>query len=112
MDYAYQWQGCDGGSGADLAGAAEPAYTLKAADVGATLRVVVAATNPGGNASAASEATAKVAAAAPAVSDKPTVSGRPGDGETPNASNGAWDGTPPIDSAYQRQRCHGGPRAD
>lgn len=43
--YAYQWQRCSGGSCSDLAGATTPVYLVVAGDVGATLRVVVTATD-------------------------------------------------------------------
>ena len=49
----------------EIGGADAATYTLVAADVGSTIRVVVTATNAGGSTSAASAATAPVAAAIP-----------------------------------------------
>jgi len=60
--FAYQWQRCNaGGTGCvDVAGATATTYVLGTADAGATIRVVVTATNAAGPASAASAATAVV----------------------------------------------------
>lgn len=65
--YAYQWQQCDssGAGCSSVAGATAASYALTDADVGATIRVVVTATNSGGSAAASSAVTAVVAAAPP-----------------------------------------------
>jgi hypothetical protein len=62
--YAYRWRRCDAGGGAcaDVAGAQAAQYTPTGADVGATLRVRVTATNAGGSAFADSAPTAVVTA--------------------------------------------------
>jgi hypothetical protein len=67
MSFTYQWRRCDpaGNACVDLAGATSKTYTLVAGDVGATVRVVVRASNPEGDASAASAQTAIVMAAPP-----------------------------------------------
>jgi hypothetical protein len=59
--YRYEWLRCDA-SGGSCSGLAETAasYTLNGADVGATLRVRVTATNAAGSTSATSGATAQV----------------------------------------------------
>ena len=64
--YAYEWRRCDatGAGCVAIAGAAGSGYTLVAADVGATVRVAVTASNGGGSATAVSVQTAVVAAAA------------------------------------------------
>ncbi len=49
--YAYQWQRC-APTCADISGATAAAYTLAAADLGATVRVVVTAANSAGSATA------------------------------------------------------------
>src|SRR5207302_1561441 len=104
----YQWQRCDAGSCTNIAGATEPTHALQAADVGATLQVVVTATNAAGNASATSEATATIAAAAPLVSAKAIISAAPLAAHTLTETN-----TPSRHAAlpiytYQWQRCDAG----
>jgi hypothetical protein len=60
--FAYQWQRCDaaGANCADVPGAKTQTYAVTAADVGATLHVVVTATNRFGSAPAPSTQTAVV----------------------------------------------------
>jgi len=60
--FAYQWQRCNTGGTAcaDVAGATTTTYVLGTADAGATIRVVVTASNAAGPASAASATTAVV----------------------------------------------------
>lgn len=69
LKFAYQWLRCDagGGSCAAVSGAAGSSYGLGSADAGATVRVMVTATNQNGSAAATSDASAVVAAAAPAA---------------------------------------------
>jgi serine protease AprX len=57
LDFAHQWQRCDGQGEtcADIAGATAPSYTLGSGDVGATLRLAVTAGGPGGERSALSD---------------------------------------------------------
>jgi hypothetical protein len=62
--YAYQWQRNTGSGWADIAGATSSTYVLAGADVGATVRVQVTATNSAGSATAASAATAAIGAVA------------------------------------------------
>ena len=85
--YAFQWQR----DGADVA--TGQSYTLTADDVGATLRVLVTATNPDGTASAASAPTAPVPSAAPVNTVQPSVAGAARRGATLTAAAGAWTGT-------------------
>lgn len=61
--FSYQWQRCDsaGANCADVAGATTPTYAVTADDVGATLHVVVKATNRFGSAAAPSAVSAAVA---------------------------------------------------
>jgi hypothetical protein len=61
IDYAYQWQRCDGQGCADIEGAGDAGYTLSAADVGLTVRVRVTARNAAGEAAEHSAASAPVA---------------------------------------------------
>ena len=62
ISLTYQWQICDAVEVVctDLAGQAGPVMRVGAAAMGGRLRVVVTATNPGGSASAASDATGAV----------------------------------------------------
>jgi hypothetical protein len=64
--FTYQWQR----SGSNIGGATSSTYVLVVADVGATVRCVVTATNPLGAASANSNATSAVAATVPGA---PTI---------------------------------------
>lgn len=61
ISYGWQWQRCTPGC-VDIVGATNSTYSPVTADVGATLRVVVTATNSLGSASANSAQTASVAA--------------------------------------------------
>jgi len=112
ITYTNQWRRCDGGGAncADVAGATGSTYVLGPADVGATMRVTVTATNAVGTSSAVSAATAVVAASAspPTNTALPTISGTPTQGSTLTASPGTWSGTAPITYGYQWQRCDSG----
>jgi hypothetical protein len=110
LSYAYRWQRCDasGEACADIPGASETSYELKSADVGATVRVAVTATNVAGSTTEASAATALVAPSAPANTTAPRVTGLARDGELLTATRGVWSGTPPFTYAYRWQRCDAG----
>jgi hypothetical protein len=109
ITYADQWQRCDpNGTGcAPIGGATTTTYTLVAADVGATIRVLVVATNSDGSAQAFSSPTAQVAPpnSAPANAGQPDPSGTAQDGQTITVNNGTWSGTAPITYTYAWQRC-------
>ena len=64
LEFAHQWQRCDaqGEDCGDIAGASGPNYTVGSGDVGATIRLAVAATGLGGELRALSEATESVVA--------------------------------------------------
>ncbi|HEX8052110.1 MAG TPA: hypothetical protein VF517_03895 [Thermoleophilaceae bacterium] len=106
--FARQWRRCDaaGASCADIAGATGATYTLTSADIGATIRVRVTATNAGGSASASSTASATVAHRGPSSTSAPTISGTPRHGQTLTATPGGWDGSAPIAHGYQWRRCN------
>lgn len=66
ITYGYQWLRCDAGGGncATIPGATGQTYVATAADVGATLRVAVAARNSAGTSTVQSLATARIATSA------------------------------------------------
>ena len=110
ITYTYQWRRCDsaGANCADVPGATASTYVLGSADLGATMRVAVTATNAVGTSSASSAPTALVSsttASQPTNTAPPTVSGTPTQGSTLTASPGTWSGTIPITYAYQWRRC-------
>ena len=105
--YAYAWSRCDqnGDACAAIAGATASTYAAVAADVGHTLRVTVTASNADGTGSSTSAPTALVSsAAAPGVTQAPTISGTTQVGSTLTAANGSWSGSP-TGYAYSWSRC-------
>jgi len=105
--YTYQWRRCDssGAACSEIAGATGKSYVLRPDDVGARLRVTVTAKNEKGSASAESEPTGVVSAAAPVNAAIPSVSGVPEVGQTLTGRQGTWTGTPAIEYAWQWRRC-------
>jgi hypothetical protein len=115
--YAYRWQDCNasGANCASIAGATKTSYTLAAADVGHTIRVVVTAANEGGSTPASSAASAIVTAAspppppppppAPTNTKAPALSGTTTQGQALTATQGSWTGSP-SSYAYQWQDCN------
>ncbi len=65
--YAYKWSRCSnsGSACSDIAGATSSSYTPVTADAGATLRVMVSATNTVGTGTSASDPTAEISPTAP-----------------------------------------------
>ncbi len=92
MSFAYQWRRCDstGGACTSISGATAQTYVPAAADVGATIRVVVTATNSAGSGSATSAQTAQVQAAPTATGF--SLSTMTGD-RLYTASGGPWNAT-------------------
>jgi hypothetical protein len=109
ISYAYQWRRCDtaGVSCVDIVPAAAQTYTLTSADVGATVRVAVTASNSAGSSTVSSAQTAVVQSApvAPSNTSPPTIAGTAQAGQTLTASPGSWSGTQPISYAYQWLKC-------
>jgi GH25 family lysozyme M1 (1,4-beta-N-acetylmuramidase) len=113
VTFTYQWQRCDAaGQGcAPIPGAISLTYAPAADDVGHALAVAVTAQATGGLATSVSPATAAVvnaggAAARPAVTASPALTGSAVVGQALSASAGAWTGAP-TSFAYQWQRCTG-----
>src|SRR5919202_1830648 len=107
ITYGYQWQRCDAAGAAcvDISGSTSSKRKLNYYDVGHTIRVTVTATNPGGSASATSDATAIVQALPAANTALPTISGTLQDGALLTADRGSWSGSTPLAYSYQWQRC-------
>jgi sugar lactone lactonase YvrE len=105
-EYSYQWQSCSaaGEECEDIYQATDSSYTAGSGDRGATLRVVVTASNSAGTGSATSAASAVVEAGAPTELEAPSIAGDPALAETLSASAGTWGGTE-TEIAYQWQRC-------
>ena len=101
--YTYQWQRFTGGAWVNIAGATGASYELVLADVGATVRVLVTATNPDGSGNRASAPSATVNAAPPVNTSVPFITGATLRGNTLSAAPGTWTG-PGISYAYQWQR--------
>jgi hypothetical protein len=113
--FAYQWVRCPSNGGlptgancAVIGGATTSQYVVASADVGFRLRVRVTASNADGSATAASNATARIAAAdagRPTNVQAPTLSGTPAEGQTLRVSPGTWNGQQPITFTFEWLRC-------
>lgn len=107
-DYSYQWQRCTGSTCSNIADANNKSYTVRASDVGHTLRATVTASNADGLSTANSDQTATVQAGTgvPVNTARPTISGRAIVGTRLFADNGTWTGTPTA-YRYQWFQCNG-----
>jgi hypothetical protein len=111
ISFAYQWQDCNaaGAGCANIKDATTASHLLAEGEVGATVRVVVTATNAAGSTPASSAATAPVEAAtkpaAPHNTVLPVVSGATVEGQTLSVSAGSWSGSP-TSFGYQWQDCN------
>jgi hypothetical protein len=109
ITFQYQWEVCDGNGAAchAIAGSTSQTYTLKADDAGNTVRVQVIASNADGSASARSVPSARIApaAAGPANTVPPSITGTTNPGSTLTANNGTWTGPTPITFTYQWTVC-------
>jgi hypothetical protein len=105
--YAYQWQRLAGATWSDIGSATSAAYTLVTADVGASVRVRVTATNPDGSTVASSGAGATVTAPPVVGGTIPVPSGVLMDTNVLTANAGTW--TPSTATfTYQWLRCPSG----
>jgi hypothetical protein len=107
ISYAFEWQRCSSGTCSTISGETASTYRAVAADVTATLRAAVTATNAGGATVATSAQTVTVAGGVPVDLGLPGISSPlPRDGELYTATLGSWVGTAPL--LYDRQwlRCN------
>ncbi len=109
IGYSRQWLRCDtdGEDCSPIAGETGETYTLTPADVGATIRVAVTASNALASVAATSAETDPVAGRAPDNTALPSIDGAAAEGSLLTATSGTWDGTEPISYAYRWRRCAG-----
>jgi hypothetical protein len=103
--YTYAWHRCaaDGSACAPIPGAVLGNYRLQMDDVGATVRLVITATNPDGVATSSSAPTAPIKPAPPAAYPMPALSGVAQVGKTVSASTGTWTGIgEPVKTTFWR----------
>jgi hypothetical protein len=100
--FAYQWQRDTGSGFADIGGATGSSYVLGAPDLGASVRVVVTASNVDGpSAPAPSDAVGPVADLEPPFNiTPPSILGTAQEGRLLTATNGDWDNAP---TSYARR---------
>lgn len=109
LTYAYQWRRCDamGAECSDVEGATAATYSLGVEDVGATLRVVVTASNGEGSENATSSPTSMIAAiTSPSDTAAPALAGLAQVGQALSANPGTWVGPPAPTLAYQWELCN------
>ncbi len=102
--YHYQWQSsADFRSWSNLSAdrRRHRRYTVRAADVGDHLRVIVTASNAGGSQKRASSPTRKALPLPPAELSPPTISGSPQQGQTLTSSPGSWAHDPTFSYQWQ-----------
>ncbi|MGA2013564.1 MAG: C1 family peptidase [Solirubrobacteraceae bacterium] len=100
--YAYQWQRLISGTWASVSGMTSSTYMLEASDVGTSVRVQVAATNPNGT-TYAWTASGTIASGVPVNTAAPSISGTLRQGETLTAATGTWN---PAGTSYTYQWQH------
>lgn len=107
FSFAFQWQRCDpaGAACSPIPGSAGAEYQLTPADIDATIRVLVTATNSAGSSSAMSARTGTVAPLPPRGVDPPAIIGTARDGSTLHAERGSWLSSRPLTLTYQWLRC-------
>ena len=105
--FTYRWSRCAATCTA-VGGATGTSYTAGAADVGATLKVAVTATNSAGSATATSPPTPVVASVpveAPVSMSPPSIYGTAKEGMTLTAAAGSWSASPAPTFVFGWLRC-------
>ena len=107
LSFAYQWQRCSASGQAcnPIAGAVGATYRLTSNDVGQTVRVVVTASNLGGDVSAPSRPIGPVARARPENLEPPAITGVAEVQRSLTATPGRWLAGGPIRFVYRWRRC-------
>jgi serine protease AprX len=110
LSFVHQWLRCDGGGGQcnPIPGVAGSEYQLGGADIDATLRVRVTATNSAGSNSALSAPTGTVLPIPPRNVDPPSIVGPARDGSTIHVERGSWLSTRALTVTHQWRRCRDG----
>jgi hypothetical protein len=103
--YAYQWQRGTGSGFTDIAGATNPTYFTVPADVTATIRARVTATNAYGSVTATAAAVGPITSGAPVNSVLPIISGAVKRGVPVAVNSGTW--SPAGSFSFQWQRDDG-----
>jgi hypothetical protein len=102
--FTLQWQrSSDATHWINIDGATSAVYTLRVADEGDTVRLLVTAANPDGTASAASPASATVTGTPPVNTAPPLLVGAAQRTSTLTATSGTWSGVGDV-LAYQWER--------
>jgi hypothetical protein len=103
--YSYTWEDCIAGTCTPIPGATSVTYTLQPSDVGATIEVLVDASNAGGSGTGlTSAATNAVLPAVPANTSVPVISGAAAQGQVLTAGPGTWTNSP-TSYSYAWQDC-------
>ena len=95
--FSYQWQRDTGSGFADVIGAIGYNYVLGSADLNASVRAIVTASNGSGTASATSPSVGPVLSGAPVNTAAPAISGTPQRLSPLTLNGGSWD---PAASTY------------
>ncbi len=104
VTYTYQWERSSPAGYQSIPGANAPTYTLAAADVGQTVRVVVTAGDIDGTQNATSSASTSILQPPQNLTAPAAPSGTLQNGSTLSADSGTWD-TPGASFTYTWLRC-------
>ncbi len=105
FSYSYQWLRCGHGGCHEIEGATSQSYRVRTEDIGSKLKAIVKATNAAGSGTVKSKASAKVVPGSPLNLSAPSITGTELPGQTLEAHEGTWVGTPPISYSYQWYSC-------